>query len=70
MLGHVSEKRIKASADDPEVGIRVIKQHELDCSDCPPGRAKRSSHSLSTAESMTAPGERVHVDLVGPMPIP
>jgi len=38
-------------------------------SECPPGKGKRSSHPLSIAESMTVPGERVHVDLVGPMPI-
>ena len=53
VLGHVSEKRIKALADDQGVGIKVIKQHELDCSECSPGKGKRSSHPLSTAESMT-----------------
>lgn len=67
-LGHPSIQRIERLIKDQELGLRIIdKRPEEGCSSCPAGGAKHSKHPTRDNMKATRVGERVHIDLSGPI---
>lgn len=72
-LGHLSRSGMRRLLDMSE-GIPLSKAEiaakeraGVPCGDCMAGRQSRDSRPLSTKPKATAPMERLHVDLMGPM---
>lgn len=66
-LGHASKDRILKLQNDKDLGIKITgPREEPDCSDCPTGKARHVSHP-SISERAKAVGDKVHVDLGGPI---
>lgn len=66
-LGHASKNRINKLIDDKSLNlIATNKDAAINCADCPPGKGRHASHP-SLDKRAREVGERVFVDLAGPV---
>lgn len=66
-LGHACKDRILKLQNDKDLGVKITgPTNEPDCSDCPAGKARHVSHP-AISERAKAVGDKVHIDLGGPI---
>lgn len=66
-LGHAGHDRVAKAIASHNLEIATSKQsQEVDCPDCPPGKAKHASHPSLNRRAEEV-GERVFIDLAGPI---
>ena len=67
-LGHVDSHVISEMANNGVVdGLEIIQKQQLGCAHCAEGKGTRASHTRSTSFEPSEVGDRVDVDLIGPM---
>lgn len=67
-FGHVDQQVIGEMMNNNCVeGLEIIKQEDISCNHCPGGKATRAPHTMATTFEPKAVGDRVDMDLIGPI---
>ena len=69
-LGHVDPKVIAEMLANRSVdGMELVQDEVPACTRCPEGKATRAPHTVASSSAITAVGDQVDLDLVGPLPV-
>lgn len=69
-LGHVSKDTIRSMAKKGMVeGLMITRDSNINCEVCAIGKCTAVNHPTRLSRKATAPGQIIHLDTAGPMPI-
>lgn len=70
-LGHADQQVINEMATSGCVeGLEIVKPQESNCEICPAGKGTRAPHTTESTFKPVEVGQRIDMDLVGPLPEP